>query len=164
MHPNFRSNHGQPQPESLDPARASLKSRLRLEVESSGLPHKAIAIGIGMDQGQFSRVLSDEHKDALHAHTLPMLTRELGPGLIEWLAVRCGGTYIHGAEPCRTEPPVVLIGLLAQQSGATVQQLIQQLEDHVWSPGECTRAIPGLRKLHNLVGDILHQAEEGGAH
>lgn len=163
MQPNFRSTHSQQQPESLDPARASMKSRLRFEVEASGLPHKAVAIGIGMDQGQFSRVLSDEHKDALHAHTIPMLTRELGPGLIEWLAVRCGGTYIHGAESCRSEPPVVLIGLLARQSGATIQQLIQQLEDHAWSPGECRRSIPALRKLHDLVGDILRQAEGGAS-
>ena len=163
MHPNFRSVPGQPPPERLEAARAALKDRLRCEVAASGLPHKAIAIGIGMDQGQFSRVLSDEHNDALHAHSLPTLTREMGPGLMQWLALRCGGQYTHGAERVPQGSPVVLVGLLARETGATLQQLIQQLEDHRWDADERMAALPGLRKLHALVSDLLRQADEGGA-
>lgn len=161
MHENFRPFPHQPPPESGDAARAALKNRLRFEVAASGLPHKAVAIGIGMDQGQFSRVLSDEHKEALHAHSLPHLTRELGAGLMQWLALRCGGTYVHGLESAPSEPPVVLLGLLARQSGSTLQQLIQQLEDNDWNPYERRAAVPALRKLHHLVSDLLQQAEGG---
>ena len=152
----------QRQPEKLDTPKLKFKRRIRLELESSGVPHKAVAIEAGLDAGFFSRAIRDDHDEAIHAHSLPAITRELGPGLMEWLAGQCGGTYQHGADAQHIEAaPAVLIGLLAHHSGDTLQQLIQDLQDQDWTPAEKAARIPGLRKLHQIVESLLADAEGG---
>jgi hypothetical protein len=138
------------------------KSRFRLELENTGLPHKALAFGAGIDQGQLSRMLADHHDEDLPAWRLPSVTRELGPELMEWLALQCGGTYSHGLVSAGPRLTVaVLLGQLAHQSGDCLQSLIQDMADAHWSQAEREVSIPGLRALREVVAALLRAAERG---
>lgn len=127
------------------------KRELRAELEFSGTQHKALAIALDMDQGQLSRVLSDGCQEEPVVSDLPGITRELGPEYMQRVAIRCGGTYHHGEErTCLQAPTAVLVGLLAKGS-----------QDNHWSPAERAAQVPGLRKLHSVIGAMLAQAEGG---
>lgn len=162
MDPIIAGSATQGQSQPFDPLRAKSKARLRLELEAAGIPHKALAYGIMTPEAMLSRILADHCPDDLPSYKIPALTRELGPGYMEWLALQCGGVYQHGATaPGLQKPIAVLVGLLAKQSGDTIQKLIQDLEDHDWSMEERQVQLPGLRKLHAIVGTLIQQAEGG---
>lgn len=150
----------QRQAESIDTPKLKFKRRLRMELDASGTSEKAVALEARIDFGQFSRMLDATYTDALHAHHIPAFVRECGPGLMRWLAVQCGGTYQHDILPVRSDDsPLVLIGLLAHQSGHSIQHLIQDLQDGQWSPEERLAALPGLRKLHTVIETLIQDAE-----
>lgn len=165
MEPNIAdsANPGQSnQARSYDPLKAKAKARLRFEIEAAGLPQKALAIGLRTSDAILSRILAEHCPDDLAAYKVPALTRELGPGYMEWLALQCGGVYHHGECQQSGQAVTVLVGLLAKQSGATVQELIQDLSDHEWSAQERQEALPGLRKLHAVIESLIREA--GGPH
>jgi hypothetical protein len=162
MDSSVGSTAPQDQPRTVDPLKLKSKARLRLELAASGLPQKALAYGIRSCPAQVTRYLGDEYSDDLPAHKVPHLISELGPGYMEWLALQCGGSYHHGETVPAAPPITVLVGLLARQSGNTIQQLIQDLSDHNWSSNERQADLPGLRKLHGIVEAILQLAEGGG--
>ena len=151
----------QGQSRTVDPLKIKSKARLRLELETAGIPHKALAYGINTPEAMLSRILADHCPDDLPSHKVPALTRELGPGYMEFLALQCGGVYHHGECPAARQSVSVLIGLLAKESGSTIHQLIQDLEDHAWSTEERQAQLPGLRKLEVIVRAIIQEAEGG---
>lgn len=83
-----------------------------------------------------------------------------GPALLEWIAIQCGDTYVPGYNPMDL-PVTSLIGLLAQHSGHTVNQLVKDLDDHVWTQDEKAKMLPGLRKLREIVDTLIFDAEGG---
>lgn len=163
MHESVAGSAPQSQSRTVDPLKLKSKARLRKEVdpELSGQSQKAIAIDLLISDPQLSRYMGDQYPDDLPAHKVPRLTRSVGPGYMEWLAIQCGGTYHHGEYAPTSAPVPVLIGLLARQSGNTLQQLIQDLSDHEWTPAERQADLPGLRKLRDIVGALLHESEGG---
>ena len=161
MHESVAGSAPQGQSRSVDPMKAKAKCRLRLEHELSGLSNKALAIGLNTAEAQLTRYEGEQYQDDLPAHKLPALTHELGPGFMQWLALQCGGIYHHGECHAAHESMPVLIGLLARQSGATLQQLIQDLMDHEWSPSERQGELPKLRHLRATVDALIREAEGG---
>lgn len=163
MEPNIAgsANPGQSnQVRAFDPLKAKAKARLRFEIEAAGIPQKALAIGLRTSDSILSRYLAWHAADDLPAYKIPSLVRELGPGYMEWLALQCGGTYHHGeGHPAAHVPVPVLVGQLAKQSGAAVQQLISDLEDHVWSLQERQHALLGLRTLQQVIEGLIQEAE-----
>jgi hypothetical protein len=158
MTSNFRHDPAQGKADNLE--RLKLKARFRLEIESAGLPQKAVAIGAGIDEGHLSRLLNDSHGDALPAHKLPAITRELGPGLMEWIALQCGGVYVHGTEAQHIEAaPGVLTGMLAHEVGDVVQQVFQDMADGSWSADERMSRVAALRKVVLVAQSLLADAE-----
>lgn len=141
--------------------KAKTKRRLRLEHELSGLSNKALAIGLNTAEAQLTRYEGEQYQDDLPVHKVPALTQEAGPGFMEWLALQCGGTYTHGhSTTAAGHPPItVLIGLLAKASGASIQEMVQALEDHDWSADERRDNLPGLRKLQAIVHTLVQEAE-----
>ena len=159
MPTNLAFNAGQNHLEKIDrAAKNKFKSRLRLELELAGIPQKALAYATNTDEGQLSRILNDKYEDVFPAHKLPLLTREMGPGVMEWLAVQCGGIYSHGAEPPLIEGSLAtLVGSLAAQAGECVKQLIFVMEsDHIHDKQE---VIVGLRVLAQNIQSLLAHAE-----
>ena len=155
MHSSVGSPAGQDNNRSIDPQRKKFKARLRREVEISEIPQKAFAYGLKTSEAQLTRYLGDQYPNALHDHELPAVTRELGPGYMEWLAIQCGGVYHHGEHaPHCHQSVVVVIGLLAKQSGAVVQQLLQDLK----ASGKHDE-LPGLRRLKILVETLIADVE-----
>lgn len=161
MDPNIAGSASHGQSRMYDPLKAKSKARLRFELEAAGIPQKALAIGLGTPDALLSRILGEHCPDDLPSYKLPALTRELGPGYMAWMAIQCGGTYHHGECPESTAPVAVLVGLLARQSGHTIQQLIQDLGDHDWTPAERQAGLPGLRNLKAIVDGLLREAEGG---
>ena len=141
--------------------RRKVKWRLRKELVFADLDQKPVAIGTLTDVGQFSRMLNDNCDDTFPIHRLPALTREVGPGFMEWLALQCGGVYHHGEEPhYLRSTPLVLVGMLANLSGKSVQQLLQDFQDHQdWNREERQADLPNLRKLRQVVDTLIHDAE-----
>lgn len=156
------------QARSLDVMRLKLKRQFRLEIELSGVPQKAIAIEGGLDESQMSRMLSDACLDSIRAHELPFVTREIGPGLMEWLAEQCGGVYTHAQDYQRCyQVGHALIGMLAHESGTLVQGLVGDFADGIWQNEEKAQRIPGLRRVAQIVDALLREAEaspEGSGH
>ena len=161
MDANIATRGQQNQPEKLDRSmKFKLKQRLRLEIELAGGRQKPVAYAINYDDPAMSRVLSDRCEDSVPAHKMPALTLELGPGLMEWLAIQCGGIYHHGEEGLvLQETPLALVGMLAQLAGRTVQQIVQDFEDNVWSREERQANLPTLRKLKAVVDTLIQDAE-----
>lgn len=154
------AHQGQSRP--VDPLKLKSKARLRLELELSGLPQKALAYGLPTTEPQLTRYLGEQYPDDLPSYKIPAVVRELGPGYMEWMAIQCGGVYRHGAQATRTDATTTaLIGLLAKQGGAVIQQLLQHLEDHIWSEAERRKDVAGLRKMKTLLESLLSEAEGG---
>lgn len=162
MHESVAGSAPQSQSRTVDPMKAKAKRRLRLEHELSGLSNKALAIGLNTSEAQLTRYEGEQYQDDLPAHKIPALTQELGFGYMEWLAMQCGGTYTHEHAAPASHPPIpILIGLLAKASGASIQQMIQALEDHDWFPEERRECLPGLRSLIVIIGAMVAEAEAG---
>ena len=158
-------NTSQGHPENLDVSneKEKFKRRIRFELEATGVPEKAIAVEAKLDPGFVSKAVKAGAQEAFHIHTLPAITRELGPGLMEWTAIQCGGTYIHGMEARHIEAaPTALMGMLAHNSGEVLQQMLQALQDGKIDAGEYASLLPVLRKLH-LVIESPQADAEGGA-
>lgn len=162
MHESVAGSAPQSQCRTVDPMKAKAKCRLRLEHELSGLSNKALAIGLNTSEAQLTRYLGEQYPDDLPSYKIPAVVRELGPGYMEWMAIQCGGVYHHGAQATRTNATTTtLIGLLAKQGGAVIQQLLQHLEDHIWSEAERRKDVAGLRKMKTLLESLLTEAEGG---
>ena len=114
MDPNIAGSATQGQSRPIDPLKTKSKARLRLELEASGIPQKALAYGILTTEPLLSRILADHCPDDLPSYKIPAVTRELGPGYMQWMALQCGGVYHHGECPAVHQPVPVLIGLLAR--------------------------------------------------
>lgn len=141
-------------------AKAKVKHRLRLEIELAGIPQKALAIGAHLDEGQLSHMLSDKSEETLPAHKIPAVVQELGPGLMEWLAIQCGGLYSHGAEgPLIEGPLATLVGKLAHQTGEVVQQLIFVMESKHINIDEQKDVIAALRGMAQTIQALLNTTE-----
>lgn len=139
---------------SVDPGKLRIKRRMRLELELSGRQHKAISIGMGVDQAILSRWLNDQYPDVMPSHRLPDWEREVGPGLWEWLEQE------RPAAPSQQHPDIAgLTILLAKVGGQCVSELIQALADHEWSEDERRANLPALRKLQSVVNALVHEAE-----
>lgn len=156
---------GSPAPQdhsrAIDPLKLKLKARLRAETDPNicGQAQKAIAYDLRTSDAQLTRYLGDQYPDDLPAHKVPHLTRSTGPGYMEELARLCGGVYHHGEHaPHLHQDVVVVIGLLANQSGKVVQQLLQDLNKHLNQKED----LPGLRKLRTLVETLIADVEGGG--
>nr|WP_320131979.1 hypothetical protein [uncultured Holophaga sp.] len=163
MHTNLPAPQDQHQGERFDPLKFQAKRRLRLELEASGQDQKPLAIEARVDDAKVTRWLHDKYVDDLPAYKVPAITRQWGPGFMEWLAIQCGGVYHHGEQVEHLRlPAVALVGLLARESGCTVQQLIQDLEDMHWSPDEKQARLPQLRKLLQIVQAFVAEAEVAG--
>ena len=126
---------------SIDPLKLKLKARLRTETDPNlcGQAQKAIAYDLRTSEAQLTRYLGDQYPDDLPAHKVPHLTRSTGPA------------------PHQHQDVVVVIGLLAKQSGAVVQQLLQDITTHLTQKED----LPGLRKLRTLVETLIADVEEG---
>lgn len=160
MEPTIAGSANQGQSRPVDPLRSKSKARLRLELEASGLPQKALAYGLNTAEPLLTRILADHCPDDLPSYKIPAVTRELGPGYMAWLSLQCGGVYHHGeCAPAPQQTITVLIGQLAKHSGSTIERLIGDLEDQRWSAKERQAQLPGLRTLHAIVGALIRQAE-----
>lgn len=164
MNESVAGSAAQSQSRSIDPLKLKSKARLRYETDEEvcGRNKKAIAYELRTSDAQLCRYLGDGYADDLPAHKVPLLTREVGPGYIEWLAREAGGTYHHGEQALVSRESVTtLLGLLAKQSGQVVQQLLQHLEDHIWSEKERLADLPSLRKLQTILQNLVQDAEGG---
>jgi len=146
----------QRQPQSHDESALRLKRRMQLELQLSGRQAKAVAIDLEVDPAKLSRWLSDHSPDVIPAHRLADWSRWVGGGLFAWLQRDQPevGAAVHDEEEVGA-----LAVMLATSSGATLAQLIQDLEDQHWSTTERRRALPGLRKLKAIVDSLVLQAE-----
>ena len=159
MHENLEDFQPQGNLDFLDRTlKLKFKRRLRLEIELAQALRKNVASGTATDESALSRFLNDRYEDSFPIHKLPLLTQEIGPGFMAYLATQCGGTYHHGEAPRHlSTSPGRLTGLLARESGATVQQLV----DREWTAEERQADIPHLRKLMQIVESLLEDAEKG---
>lgn len=146
----------QPQRRALDQARLRLKRQMQAEVLGCGLAHAAIARGMGYDEGQFSRLLSDSYPDTLPASALPAWTREVGPGLQEWLAEQTGHALVAD-DPHTDRDAGDLTAAIARGAGQVVALLIQARQDGAVSQAERELVWPELQKLiHQLEAEAQH--------
>lgn len=61
-----------------NPHSVACKRLLRLSIAHSGLQQKVVAIDCGVDQGTFSRYLSDEHEHQLPLDLIPLFVASTG--------------------------------------------------------------------------------------
>lgn len=142
--------------------RERFKRQVRLEVELAEFKVEAAAHEMDCDPSLISHWGGERGCD-MPAWRLVRWTRTFGTGLMEWLALQCGGSFVHGQDPAPTASPMVLVGLVARQSGLTIQQILQSLQDREWSASERQADLPRLRKLRDLVDQLIQQADAGGA-
>jgi hypothetical protein len=163
MPSNFAFAQPQGHQEKLEATQKNkVKQRLRFEIELTGTPQKALAASTCTDVATISKMLDEKYRESPYAHMIPGITREMGPGFMEWLAMQCGGIYLHGAEPLAYPGTLRdLIGTLAHQSGSTIQELVRDLKDSGWEAEARCAAIPGLRTLRNVIDTLIFTAERG---
>jgi hypothetical protein len=137
----------------IDPQRKAIKRVLRRALDEFDVPQKALAAECGVDTSLVCRWLSDLEPDLPSVLHLPAITREVGPGFLEWINLRCHFETM----PPPHEPAGLpaLTGSLAAQGGKAVQQLIQALADGNLSTDERAALQPDLYRLRATLNGIL---------
>lgn len=140
-----------------NPHSSAIKRVMRLTLETSGLPQKAVCLDLDIDSGTLSRYLSDEHPHVLPCDQLPGWVQSTGDAaLLRTLAARCGyelaPTCDHHAIRATTTR---LTGLLAQRSGSTVAHLIEAVADGTITPQEQDSLRPELLRLQSVVNALV---------
>lgn len=80
------------------------KRLLRLSIAQSGLQQKAVAIDCRVDQGTFSRYLSQEHEHQLPVDLIPAFVASTGDDrIVRHLAEMCGLVVIPANEKAPRE-------------------------------------------------------------
>lgn len=142
MPSSFGSSSSQDHTQNFDRRfRDRFNRRLSIELVDSGIPKKALADELRLDQSQLSRILSDSCLDQMPLSRLPDLTAALGPGCMEWLAIQCGGRYVQMTEPVEThEDDQALAARLAGLSGQAVSVLLSNPGGEVLSTLQALRS------------------------
>lgn len=139
------------------PLRERLRKRIRRIAEDSDAKQSGCAHDMGVDPSLISHW---GHDCDMPLWRVPAWSNVYGPSLLEWIAIQCGGMFIPHPSFLK-QPVTVLIGLLAEQSGATINHLVRDLEDHVWTKEEKAATLPDLRKLRTILDTLIHDAEGG---
>ena len=142
------------------PLQARLRDQVHLETVLCDCKVEPMAREMGVTESTVSK-WGTSHD--IPAWRLVAWTRTYGWGLLRWIVSQCGGEIVVPTAPRQVQAPSILIGLLAHHSGNSIQQLIQDLADNHWSPEERLLTLPLLRKLRQVIDDLLHHAEGGEA-
>lgn len=142
---------------------ARLKRQARLQLEQSGIPRKALAEDLYTDETRLCRWLNDDYRDRFPADLLSAWTRELGPGLLSWIARDCGYDLV-ATDPRKFHPanddPVQLVALIARHSGITISETIEAISSGgMWTAEEKRHALSAFTRLQFLVNELVEELQ-----
>jgi hypothetical protein len=107
------------------------KYQQNLELMLSRRERKAVAPGFPCSEASLCDWLKEGGPAAMGAQWLPAWTREVGPGLLRWIAKECGFDLVDEDEagPVEVTDSAQLLALIAVHHGRLMGQIIQARED-----------------------------------
>lgn len=139
--------------------RRKFKERMQLSVLSSRRPRKAIAEDMGVCEASLSDWLDVGKRSSKPAHHLAAWTREVGPGLLRWIARENGlglVTEAGTAGPVEMADPGLLLALISIHHGMLMGQIIQAREDGIIDDRERAEIWP---EIQRLIRELEAEAE-----
>ncbi|BDU72348.1 hypothetical protein [Mesoterricola silvestris] len=146
------------QPENFEESRIKrFKRRLNQETVLCGRERKAIATDMQCSQSSLS-IWLDHGRGSMPVHWLPEWTREVGPGLLSWIAKENGYSLVQetAGEPVPVMDAGQLMALIALHHGKAMAGMIQAREDGVITEQEKRDVFPDLQRL---IRELEAQAE-----
>ncbi len=151
MQSNLAVPLGQNQTEDFDfDRRKRLKRQMALEILLSRRERKAIAADMPISEGLLSKWLKEGRPDAMPAHWLDAWTREVGPGLLAWIAKESGHAVVdQEGTPDETAglDSAQLLSLICRHHGSVMALIIQAREDGVIDEHEKPEIWTEIQKL-----------------
>jgi hypothetical protein len=135
---------------------------MRLQLELSGVPRKVLAEELGADDVRLCRWLNDNYPDRFPADLLPVWTREVGPGLLNWIARETGRELVatDAALGLIEGDPVHLVALISRHSGATVAQTLEDIASGgQWDGQERKKALHAFLRLQALINGLVDELQ-----
>lgn len=125
------------------------KKRMAMEVMLSRRERKAIAEDIPISQASLSDWMNTGKAAAMPTWWLPAWTREVGPGLLRWIAKEAGYGLVDEDEagPVEVVDSAQLLSLIAQHHGRVMALIIQAREDGLIEEQEKAAIWPEICKL-----------------
>jgi len=134
MDPNVTSNMTEGQIDEFQrDLLKKLKHRMNLELLLSGRERKAIAPDLPASQATLCDWLKEGKPSVMGAHWLPAWTREVGPGLLRWIAKEAGYGLVDQDEagPVEVTDSAQLLALISAHHGHVLAMIIQAREDGI---------------------------------
>ena len=134
------------------------KKRQSLELMLSNRERKAIAPAFPVSVASLSDWLNEDRPAAMGGQWLPAWTREIGPGLLRWLAKEAGYDLVEAGElgPVPVTDSAQLLALICTHHGRLVGQIIQAREDGSIDGQERAEIWP---EITRLIRELEAEAE-----
>lgn len=137
--------------------RKNFKARMNMEIALCQRERKAIGADMGISQATLSDWLSEGKIESMPAHMLPAWTREVGRGLLSWVARENGLDLVDRED---SAPEVTdagqLLGLISIHHGKVMALILQARIDGVIDDAE-RQAI--WTEIQRLLREIEMEAE-----
>lgn len=159
MDSNLARRFPENQPEDFhQDRRKRFKEMMLLQILLSRRERKAIADDMRISQGLLSDWLNEKTRESMPAHWLDAWTREVGPGLLAWVAKENGFQLVRNedAPPTAVIDGSQLLALIAKHCGCLVAAVIQAREDGIIDDDERRQVYP---EFMRLIGELEAEAE-----
>lgn len=134
------------------------KKRQLLELMLSNRERKAVAPEFPVSLATLSDWMNEDKPAAMGAQWLPAWTREIGPGLLRYLAKECGYDLVDAGEggPVECADSAQLLALISIHHGRLMGQIIQAREDGAITDQERQEIWP---EICRLIRELETEAE-----
>jgi len=150
MESNFVHNPAECHREDFNRAiRKNFKHRMNLEMANSMRERKAVAADMEISATTLCDWLKEGKQDSMPAYWLASWTREVGPGLLRWIAKENGLTLVfdEGTAPALVTNSASLMALIARHHGQVMGLMIQAHEDDAIDEAEREAVYPEIQRL-----------------
>ena len=134
------------------------KNRMNLELLLSQRERKAVAPDMKISEASLCDWLMEGKNCAMGVHWLPAWTREVGSGLLRWIAKEAGYGLVDEDEagPVEITDSAQLLALIAQHHGHVMALIIQAREDGIIDEQEKASVWP---EICRLIRELEAEAE-----
>ncbi len=141
----------------------NLKRTMALELLLSRRERKAVAADLPVCQATLSDWMNEGKSAGMPVWWLSAWTREVGPGLLRWIAKENGLALVDQDEagPVEITDSAQLLALISQHHGHVMALIIQAREDGVIDDQERDAIWPDICKLIRELEDYFRPRSKG---
>ena len=137
------------------------KIYIRRELDDHPCKWEVNAAALKVDISLLSHCTSKNKPGCMPIHRLVRWTKVMGPGLLRWLARKCGFELVPLNDQLGCPEPIPLIALFSAKAGAAVGETLSDVaSDGRWDDDERRADLVGWLKVQSIVNGIVDGIEE----